>query len=73
MSKEENELLGISPNRKDLCISCDCETKYSHDTSIEYRTHYVEGAGQLCEKCYDTIMNKLQAVAAQVEKDEKGL
>lgn len=70
MSKEENELLGISPNGKDLCISCDSESKYSHDTSIEYRTNYIEGAGQLCEKCYNTIMNKLQEVAANLSDDE---
>ena len=70
MSKEQNEFLGISDNGKDLCISCDIETKYKHDTSIEYRTHYVEGAGQLCEKCYATIMNKLQEVAANLPPDE---
>ena len=30
MSKEQNEFLGISDNGKDLCISCDIETKYKH-------------------------------------------
>jgi len=55
--------LYVSENNKDLCISCETETPYSHDTSIEYRDHYVEGAGQLCENCYNTIMDKLAEAA----------
>ena len=55
--------LYVSKNGKDLGISCEAETEYSHDTSIEYRQHYVEGAGQLCKSCYDTIMDKLAEVA----------
>jgi hypothetical protein len=54
--------LYVSKNGKDLCISCECETKYSHDTSIEYRDYYVEGAGQLCKECYDKIVNQLEKV-----------
>ena len=32
----ENNLY-VSKNGKDLCISCECETEDSHDTSLEYR------------------------------------
>lgn len=57
----ENNLY-VSKNGKDLCISCECETKYSHDTSLEYREHYIEGAGQLCKKCFDNIVEQLQPI-----------
>ena len=57
----------VSENGKDLCISCEVETQYSHDTSIEYRNHYIEGAGQLCKKCYDTIVNNLEGVRNQMD------
>ena len=61
MSEDLNKLY-VSENGKDLCISCECETKYKHDTNIEYRDYYVEGAGQLCKDCYETIMEKLKQV-----------
>lgn len=62
-----NGKLYVSKNGKDLCISCEAETEYSHDTSIEYRQHYVEGAGQLCKSCYNTIMDKLAEVAKNLD------
>lgn len=43
----------VSDNYKDLCITCKEETAYSHDVNIDYRLHYVEGAGQLCKNCWD--------------------
>ena len=59
--------LYVSENGKDLCISCECETKYSHDTSIEYRDYYIEGAGQLCKKCYDKIVNQLEKIRTNLD------
>jgi len=38
---------------KDNCILCGVETQYEMDVNIDYRTGYIEGAGQLCEKCWD--------------------
>lgn len=55
--------LFVSENGKDLCISCKIETEYSHDTSLDYREYYIEGAGQLCKSCYDNIINNLREVA----------
>lgn len=37
---------------KDICIICGQETAYEFETHIDYRIGYVEGAGQLCKKCY---------------------
>ena len=39
----------------DLCVSCGKETEYPKNAHIDYRFHYVEGAGQLCKECYDKI------------------
>ena len=38
---------------KDTCILCGVETQYEMDVNIDYRTGYIEGAGQLCSKCWD--------------------
>ena len=59
--------LYVSKNGKDLCISCECETKYSHDPSIEYRDYYIEGAGQLCKECYDKIVNQLEKIRTNLD------
>lgn len=59
--------LFVSENGKDLCISCEGETKYSHDTSIEYRDYYIEGAGQLCEDCHNKIITKLKEVSDNLD------
>jgi len=40
---------------KDKCVSCGCETEYDKETHIDFRNFYIEGAGQLCEKCYKEI------------------
>ena len=38
---------------KDLCIMCGKETAYDFETHIDLRVGYVEGAGQLCNGCYN--------------------
>ena len=37
---------------KDKCIMCGVETPYDFETHIDFRTGYIEGAGQLCHECY---------------------
>ena len=41
----------------DHCILCGVETAYKRSTHVDMRHGYIEGAGQLCTKCYnfDTI------------------
>jgi hypothetical protein len=39
----------------DNCVMCGEKTKYKRTDHIDIREHYVEGAGQLCEKCYEEI------------------
>jgi hypothetical protein len=38
---------------KDKCIMCGEDTPYDFETHIDMRIGYIEGAGQLCGKCYD--------------------
>ena len=41
----------------DKCVFCNKETEYPKSLNIDYRLHYIEGAGQLCKECYDKIYN----------------
>ena len=44
--------------KKESCVLCDEETPYTRTTSIELRVGYIEGAGQLCMKCYENLYQK---------------
>lgn len=39
----------------DLCVICSESTEYHKDQNINERNYYIEGAGQLCEKCYKKL------------------
>ena len=54
----ENKKASNQKTINDKCVICHCETDYSHDSHINDRKYYVEGAGQLCEKCYYEIYIK---------------
>lgn len=43
---------------KDKCILCGVETSYDFGTHIDLRVGYIEGAGQLCNKCYNQGSNR---------------
>ena len=36
----------------ETCIQCGVETDTLKTTHIDFRTGYIEGAGQLCRQCY---------------------
>lgn len=38
---------------KDKCVLCEKDTPYTKETHIDYRLNYIEGAGQMCEGCYE--------------------
>jgi len=42
----------------DTCIMCGVETPYKRNVHIDLRTGYIEGAGQLCSKCYNQGSNR---------------
>ena len=37
----------------ELCVRCGKPTPYEQSTSITLRHYFIEGAGQLCEECWD--------------------
>ena len=37
---------------KEKCVICGKETAYDFQTPISQRAFYMEGAGQLCRKCF---------------------
>jgi hypothetical protein len=41
------------------CISCNADTSVLVDEHIDNRKYYVEGAGQLCEKCWKEVYSGL--------------
>jgi hypothetical protein len=40
---------------KEKCIRCGVETEYDVSSPVTVRRWYIEGSGQLCEKCYFTL------------------
>lgn len=38
---------------KEICVLCGVDTKWPTGLPIELRSQYAEGAGQLCQKCWD--------------------
>jgi hypothetical protein len=36
----------------ELCIRCGKETEYGVSAPVHMRKYYIEGSGQLCEKCF---------------------
>lgn len=39
----------------EVCVSCGRDTPYTRQTNVQLRYWYVEGAGQLCQKCYTNV------------------
>lgn len=50
----------------DFCVLCGKETPYTLDIHVDFRKGYIEGAGQLCESCYESHYNVNKATEGQV-------
>ena len=51
MSSNNKINIENSVNTKDKCVMCDKETIYKKNSSVNVRVGYIEGCGQLCNKC----------------------
>ena len=40
-----------SQNEFEFCVLCGEKTQFLRSTSVDLRTDYIEGAGQLCRRC----------------------
>ena len=47
------------------CVSCDINTNVPKALDITYRKWYIQGAGQLCEECYNFLYPKKQVKLAE--------
>jgi len=45
----------MKKEEKEKCVYCGSLTNYRKGDNIAIRQHYIEGAGQLCDSCYDGI------------------
>lgn len=45
---------------KEKCVICGAETAYDETTNIDLRQNYVEGMGQVCDRCSDRIASNIQ-------------
>ena len=48
------------PNEEEYetCVVCHKLTKVKKNTDIDIRSHYVEGVGQLCKRCFKELYQK---------------
>lgn len=56
--KETNEPELLIEWPKERCVLCGQETAYDFKTPITQREFYVEGAGQLCRKCFRELYSE---------------
>lgn len=40
-------------NQVEICVLCGAETPYKFYEHVDMRNGYIDGCGQLCEKCYN--------------------
>ena len=52
-------IMDMVPDTIEKCVSCGKDTPYRLNENIFNRYHYVEGAGQLCETCYNKIYSNV--------------
>lgn len=63
----------IIENSRDFekCVVCGTETSYMPSTSLDNRQFYIEGSGQLCEKCYNELYSPGNQVVFPLEFEVK--
>jgi len=59
----------------ETCVVCQKELDIPVSTNIDMREHYVEGAGQLCKECYNSVYPRIydnkpnqEVKTSQIEK-----
>lgn len=48
----------VKPVEKEECVYCGMETPVPVNMPVDLREYYVDGAGQLCKKCYEKLYGK---------------
>lgn len=48
----------VQTHENDLCVLCGKDSGINKSTHVDFRYHYVEGAGQLCSECYNVAQER---------------
>jgi hypothetical protein len=51
--KEDGQFISISRDELEVCIVCGKQTDIPVSRHVDYRSRYIDGAGQCCEYCYN--------------------
>ncbi|WP_296876974.1 sugar transferase [Thomasclavelia sp.] len=69
---QETENYSLLKEKTEKCILCGSETNVSVDQYIGSRKHYIAGAGQLCEKCFNNLYrNKEKEAGFEADINEQ--
>ena len=55
-NSEEDTIINKLLSSEETCVVCSSPVDIDVDLQVDQRAYYVQGAGQVCEKCYHNIM-----------------
>ncbi len=55
---------------KEKCIRCGVETEYDVSSPVTVRRWYIEGSGQLCEKCFFELYSMPTSFGSKLGTEE---
>lgn len=58
MENNNSEYIKTTDDGKEFCVICGCKTDVYVNTPIDLRETYIDGAGQLCEKCFQEMIKQ---------------
>ena len=58
----------METNNIEKCVNCGRETGHSINDHVDSRKTYVEGAGQLCSKCFIEVYKKVRKKDADIDE-----
>lgn len=58
----ENNIKNVTDDGYEICVLCGKVTDVKFTTPVDYRYHYIEGAGQLCKSCYNRGTERRQII-----------
>lgn len=53
----------VTMTQTETCIMCGTDTGVNINESVDFRLYYVEGAGQLCVKCFAEVYSNDKRIA----------
>ena len=60
VSNVSNDGVVVEHSEFETCVVCNVDTHVAKSMHVDFRHHYVEGAGQLCFDCYTKTLNYIK-------------